>query len=361
MDMTLKTKTMIIVALTCGILAGCKKYHPEGGIRFTASSGNSSITKTAYSGVEQDGKERIDWIVGDEFTIWSDKAVVMYTADRHDADYVIRSVMSTNGNGEADPNGHYSRATIEASEGNGLQWTNATGDYTFYARYPADPGTIDGTSMAGTIPDKWGQSGSPQLTWETETAGGVTTVVGKPDMNYACMFAKTTAARNASVVRLNFYPKFTAFTFVVGSGDNSEVNLTSFKLETLISGASIAGGFTLDCEDQNVSIGEGSSQSVTVNLVGKKVTPTSSLSFTVFALPVDLTGLRITFEGVEIGTRTLDLKYSSSSATPGSYITFGACKKYVIDNLRFPNLMISGGEDIEWNQEVSGEGISWDN
>ena len=318
-DYSLKTKTMIIVALTCGILAGCKKYRPEGGIRFTASSGNSSITKTAYSGVEQDGKERIDWIVGDEFTIWSDKAVVMYTADRHDADYVIRSVMSTNGNGEADPNGHYSRATIEASEGNGLQWTNATGDYTFYARYPADPGTIDGTSMAGTIPDKWGQSGSPQLTWETETAGGVTTVVGKPDMNYACMFAKTTAARNASVVRLNFYPKFTAFTFVVGSGDNSEVNLTSFKLETLISGASIAGGFTLDCEDQNVSI------------------------------------------GVEIGTRTLDLKYSSSSATPGSYITFGACKKYVIDNLRFPNLMISGGEDIEWNQEVSGEGIAWDN
>ena len=336
-------KALFLITLACGMLAGCDKpvrLVSGGSVRFQSGSGPME-TRTAYSGVtgiEGDvKKERIDWVENDRITIWSDKAVYPGDASRKTCDYSVKDIVTSG---------------VRSSAGlfpvaQGFQWGNESSGtvYSFYARYPADQTGIDGTSMSGEIP------GVQSVTWGA--AGTADEFVGKPSMANAYMFAQATAEVNAESVTLEFYPKFTAFQFTVGCGENPEVTLTSFKLKS--ASKPLAGAFLVACSTGAVS-SSSTTKDVSVSL-NKTLSGDQTLTFTVFALAKEtLDGLTIEFEGTPIGLRKLVLNDKN-----GQLVQFAAGSKHIISGISFPRYKTAEGEDILWDQEVYGEGIVWDN
>lgn len=330
-----------LLALACGMLAGCKKDGGEkANVQFSATS-NSAATRTAYSGEGQTSasgslvKERIDWVVDDAITILSDKAVNMTTGEKW-GDYKILTVAA---------NGVRSKATLKPVDVKSLQW-GEEGTYKFYARYPADATKLTETSMAATIP-------ATQQMKKDDTGAWV------PDMQYAFMFAKATATDTEAPVELDFYPEFTALQFEIGAGGNGEAKISSFTLTS--TSDPLAGDFTVAC-----ATGVASTASTTKTL-SMDVTNRSddgvlvitgggeSATITLFALPTDFTNLTLTVVGQPFGTRTLKL-----ADKDGNMIPFTGGKKYWIKGLDLPELLEVTGENINWDVEARGESIYWD-
>ena len=350
MAMKRMMQAVCLLALACGMLAGCKK---DGGVKvsvqFSATS-NSAATRTAYSGEGETTsgkltKERIDWVDGDKITIYSPEATVLYTNSGHSAEYVIASHTTTT-------DGIRSKAilapSVQTATGmaNGLWWNDAASTHHFYARYPADPAKIDDTAMAATIP-------ATQQMKKDDTGAWV------PDMQYAFMFAKATATDTEAPVELDFYPEFTALQFEIGAGGNGEAKISSFTLTS--TSDPLAGDFSVAC-----ATGAASTASTTKTL-SMDVTNRSDdgvlvitagddpVTLTLFALPKDFTNLTLTVVGQPFGTRTLKL-----ADKDGNMIAFTGGKKYWIKGLNLPELLEATGEDINWDVEARGESIYWD-
>lgn len=332
--MSKTVKLLALLLLAGGMLAGCNKIGLGGGGRvvFVASS-ESSATRTSYSGVvDSDTKiERIDWVANDKLTIWSDKART--TDNQPTADYKVGAITTS---------GSISKASVTSVDANGLQWGNGT--HTFYARYPNDATKIDGDYMSGEIPS------SQVLTWGA--SGSADEFIGKPSMANAFMFAKAMENPDAESVVLQFSPKFTAFQFTIGCGENPEVTLTSFKLKSATK--ALAGAFQVVCSSGVVS-STSTNKEITVNL-GKTISGTETLTFTVFALAKEnLTDLSIEFSGTPIGNRKLALKDKN-----GNSVSFAPEKKHVLTGFSFPILLTATGEDIDWDIEALLESMIWD-
>lgn len=357
----------LLAALSVAGLAGlsCTKEigRPGGGIQFSAHVGGTS-TRTSYSGEGTSSgghltKERIDWTDGDLMTVYSPQAV-MLDGTTHVSDYRVKSHVKLTGN-------LISRATVDPADKNGLQW--GSGDHTFYAMYPSaatsgfttaekEKVSLTGTQMTGTIPS------SQSLTWDGQR--------GMPQMRYAYMFATASCPVNTESVNLPYYPQFTAFEFQIGSGKNAKVELTSFTLTAATGSNAVAGDFAYAIEDVNTSVSgdplaldkftfSNISQSITVSftgLTGGKLTVLEGkpVTFTVLALPQELTGLSISFTGEQIGTRTLKLNDNSGNA-----LTFSAREKHLVHGLSFPKILTTTEEDVIWDTETLLEGLIWDN
>ena len=342
MKLTRIMQTVCLLTLACGMLAGCNKEGGKmAGILFSASS-RPDATRTAYSGEGQTSstgsltKERIDWVLGDLITVWSDKAL-NYTTGEHWGDFSILTVV---------PDGTRSKATLKSVDIKSLQW-GAEETYKFYARYPADGAKIDGTSMTATIP------ATQQMLKDSETGAWA------PDMQYAFMFASATATNTTDPVELEFIPKFTALQFEIGAGGNGEAHITSFTLTSTTT--ALAGDFTVAC-----ATGVASSTSTTKTLsmdVSNRTTDgvlvitagDDPVTLTLFALPKDFTNLTLTVVGQPFGTRTLKL-----ADKDGNMIPFTGGKKYWIKGLDLPELLEVTGENINWDVEARGESIYWD-
>ena len=133
-------------------------------------------------------------------------------------------------------------------------------------------------------------------------------------------------------------PEYTVFEFEVNSGDNPQVDLTSFTLTSKEEQNTLAGDFTFQTAgaDSTMLSCENTSQSVTIDFTklpeGKlTVTKDKPATFVVLALPRAYSGLSVTFTGTPIGTRTLKLDYSD-----GVPITFPALKRHRIYGLSLP-------------------------
>lgn len=360
MTMRKNYSRVLAVTMLVAMLAGvsCKKESgTTSSVRFSANV-NEASTRTGYSSVlsSEAGvvSERIDWLTGDLITLYSPQASTVDGAT-HECDYRIVTV-------ETLPDLQTSRATIEPVTGTGLQWGGGT-NY-FYAMYPAAATTgftteerthvgLTTTEMKGTIPS------AQSLEWNGQT--------GSPLMRYAYMFSSVTAPYRAGEVNLPFYPQFTAFEFTVTRGKNSSVALSSFTLETEETNGALAGLFSYPISavsstgtgnpmDLNSFVFENTTNSITVSLSGKTVSEGNDLTFTVLALPKNMTDLKITFTGTEIGTRSLSLKDSS-----GVPLSFDGRKKYRIRGLNFPSILTGEGEEIEWDVEAFAEDLIWDN
>jgi hypothetical protein len=343
--MILAAAAVLLLATGCGKLGGRQAREVVFSVSATIAPPG---TRTSYSDVVDNGKERIDWAVNDMIRIYCAAAT---SGSDHFSDYLVEdpAPLSTDAT--------VSQATIKAS-GAGLSW--GTGDHTFCALYPSPATTgvqsgvdfTDGTFI-GVIP-------------AAQTVTGASgSYIWKPDMNLAYMLARTAdvAAETASV-NLAFKPKFTALEFTVDSGENASVSVSGFSLQA-------ADGDTGNYPAGTVSIAEadyetpsnysfsGTSRTITVTF-SPSLTVTSGhpVTFTVMALPRAMSGLSITFTGTEIGTRSLTL-----SESDGDPIVFEACKKYRIRNMSFPLLMpVTPGEDIIWDntyEVVAGDSIVW--
>ena len=134
-------------------------------------------------------------------------------------------------------------------------------------------------------------------------------------------------------------PEYTVFEFEVNSGNNPEVDLTSFTLTSAEGQNALAGDFSLPASEADSTMFSftNTSQYVTIDFTRRPegkltVTKDKPATFAVVALPRAYSGLSVTFTGDPIGTKTLKLDYSD--CVP---ITFKALKRHRIHGLSLPD------------------------
>ena len=342
------------------LLSGCARIDeglfggPGSRIRFTAASSydNGPATKTAYSG-EYTGTsnniERINWEVNDQMTI-----AYVHGSTTANADYDVTG--ESHSSGETNSN-----ATVQAS-GSALEWEEGSGNHVFYAMYPSRAFSADQSSasltdagvFSGVIP-------AIQTVTSKTLESGVTKY--EPDMKYGFLVATTTlnSIPASGEVDLFFKPAMTAFEFVVGvKSDAPALTLNTFEMSSeasLSSTGALTGTFSAKLNGTSADVADwqnysksnaGNTISVDFRTGGTGIAINSgnAITFTVFAMPQDLSGITVKF-GTSEGVKTLKLKQN------GTFMTFTGGKKYRISNLNLPYWSYT----IEVVDPVSGESI----
>lgn len=347
-EMKMKKQIISIASIVLGgiiLLAGCQKdgTTSKAGslVKFTAGL-KPAATRTAYSGVVTNNFERINWEEGDEIVIWSDNAVDRNNTDANYASYAISSPQAS---------GVKSTASLNSlTDGNGLIWVDGKETYKFWGSSPAITGTPEAGKATFAIPAS--QQMNADSTAKTATTGegnaAVTTVTLPADMSNAWMFACKEDAPSGEKVQLDFYPAFTAFELTLTADSDYDGDITVKKVE-LISKTGLAGSVeaTLAPGTRTNTVGEvahtiGASTydctPATGNLTytlpaDTKVNKTSSVTFTVFALPQNIAGLKLKFYVKVDGE---DARFTGTLSKGGQPITFGACEKHRIKGVAVP-------------------------
>lgn len=347
-----KMKTTLGVMVSAAVcvlaLAGCSRESMEKEtreVRFGFSSVPTTTRTEFEHAVTPSGttSEQVRWNIADVVTICSDKAAKL-DGTTHVSQYEVSGFKSESEHDIATVDNH--------GTGGGLRWADESSVHKFFAVYGSGASiSMTGGVTGGSIP------ATQQLTWNTEKT------VGTADMDYAYMVGVLETAY-ASTVTLPMRQMYTAFQFTVASGDNAEVSLSTFTLSS--TSTALTGGFTVaypaTASINNLAIvptatapTSSTPSTITVNFpTDFKVVSGKPVTFTVLALGQSLTDMSITFEGTEIGTRTLALNKNS-----GQPIVFSPSTKNLINGLSFPNLLEATGPDIIWEQTAIGEPISW--
>ena len=349
--------TAIFASISCQVIPLENDVLVGQQVNFTAATSylNGRGTRTEYSGVDENGNpvgtssqyERIDWVVNDQFRIYSPKSQHANTGV-HYADYFVRSLTKE---------GKTSNAKIAPVGGNGLVWMDSGSDHSFYCVYP-DPATNENVSIGKDGSDiKIGGKVLPTqaVDWDGNDA--------KPAMNYAYMFASVLNAGPTSDVKLYFKPMVTAFKVTVSSADEDELTLIKFRMESTscalsgdftakVTGATTDANYSLDAASFTcpayVGTGDSANNFIEVDLGNHKIYKTpgeqndrpTSASFTVFALPQDITDVTLyLYTSASTEPRKIALKQAGTS------VTFDACQKAFINNLAIPGV---------WNYEMTG-------
>lgn len=343
------TFILLLIAGTLLSLVGCQKgttsEYAGQTIRFGAQTGTP--TRTAYSGqgtVGDDGYltwERIDWVDGDLLMIASDKAQGRNNGGNKYATYSVYG---------ATKSGNESLASIDDVDGKGLIWGDDPDEaYTFWGVYPASVGNQNLAN--GTV------------TFSIDANQGNSSGDLKPDMDKAVMLAKKTGAKPNETVILDFYPAYTAFEFVLTGNENNSGPVDLTKVE-LISTSNLYGTVTATLAEgtrENSArkpIGA-SSFSTPTNAgtvltytfpTGTQVTPDAELTFTVFALPIDINKLQLKFYSSD-QEYVATLKKKGTDGKQSDAITFDACRKHKIYGLALP--------DGEWHLYLEADVLEW--
>ena len=303
---------------------GCVKELLSGvgsEVQFSANTyyDNGPATKTAYSGVTSNGKERINWINGDRVRIYSPQAEHRSSSSQHWADYDIDANNIT-------PNNEKSTARVKNTGNNGLVW--GTGSHTFYGVYPS-PSAFSGVTMSNnvvtaTLP----KTQAPSVIDDTTNGQ-----VFFPNMNWAYMYAAKSGVSAGSTVDLPFKPLMTAFEITLGTQNTNGITVKDVYLSS--GNTNLTGKFTATINSDNtVSVGStvtDPSQELHLGLPANISIPYGkSINFTLFALPIPITQLSLTVVFSDNTTKTIAFKDN------GSWIPFTACKKYRITNINTP-------------------------
>lgn len=342
-------------------LTGCEKEpntmkgDPQD-VRFTVVTPNPE-TKTVYTGegtVDDNNPnyliwERISWVKGDKLLIWSDYAVDHLNKTKQVATYAVGEPQNKDFPGQDYPNQSWSIIKDEADLG--LIYNDEYKDkkYQFWSIYPASAATNNpsgGTDASAkeVVFDIEASQG------DTENEGTAPNIVLKPNMDRAVMLAAVDgddAVDYNSDVEFKFYPAFTAFEFTLSTQDGDaldihKVVLTSNYIQNSNSPlagtvtATVTGGTRKNGSDYiggSTYVSSETSNQITYTLPeGVGIPEGGELTFTVFALPQDITGLKLSFYDSDeklIGTGRL--------AYNGEDITFGACQKHCIRGVKLPS------------------------
>ena len=323
-----------IVLLSAGILlsmTGCQKgteinNDSDNLVRFSAVTGTE--TRTAYSGVIKNGRERIDWSAGDQIMVWSDNATVRAGGTlkfaQHDnlAVYTIGSI--------SEPTDERSIATISDPSGSGLQYPATNPGTVLWGIYPAS--AVEEYPTGNAVPFKI--EASQALTQNSSTKAYA------PDMSQAVMVAYVSNAKAGTTVDLPFTPSFTDFEFNLGIPQDEEAaaaySVTITKVEFNSTSTALSGGFTATCGTDGkwtYTFADNAAKTVEATF-DDGITLDSenpNLTFNVFALPQNITDLKVTFYTNE-GTKTLKLLDTDKT----TWLTFAGAKKHKLNGVILP-------------------------
>ena len=316
---------LISVAL---MTASCIKNTPATADDLKFSAESSIATKAVYGADVDDGKyQRIIWQQNDVVTIASDQAQTLW--GRSFCDYLV-----TPEEGDATATSRQSKGKISRKpvivdnvEDSGLRWSeNASGSANFWSVYPA---TTDNNIKNGivklTIP-----SSTRNLTSQTKDASGSVVRILDPEAGSYPMVAHATASANSNLVKLSYYPAFTAFQITLFNNTEEEITLSKVSLSSTSS--DLCGTFTASIDDLAkdepdspvISNLEGPGKTVIAE-VPQDLANGQGVTFNIFCLPQDLTNL--TFSCTFVGstgeqTRKLALEQNDEP------LTFEACKQH---------------------------------
>ena len=325
-----------IILLSAGILlslTGCQKgneaENSDGAVRFSAST--NAETRTAYSGVRDDQKERIDWSADDKIMIWSDNAAVpegrtpYFAGNPKLAVYGLTNIKTSD---------IKSVANI-TSQSSALHYPENDQACQFWAVYPAE--AVTESPVGNTVPLKI--SAEQTLAENTNTtATDLNDYV--PDMKEAYMLAYASGAKESGpAVDLLFKPAFTDFEFNITT--KLDYDLTITAVELVSTSTALSGGFTATCTDGTWGYEIAADAAMSVKAVlpegGLTIPKDASddektLSLNIFALPQNLTDLKVIFYTNE-GKKAMKLTLPSDKTQMKE---FAACKKHRINGLILP-------------------------
>ncbi|MGP1392906.1 MAG: hypothetical protein ACTTK1_02945, partial [Candidatus Cryptobacteroides sp.] len=321
---------------------------------YFGGSENDVQTKTDYSGHKENigGKtyERIDWKVGDKVKICADGGVKFPKTE------CIYEVSHVRASGIRSSAGF---RPFNEADGHGLMWDSGNAD--FYAFYPGDsPAKVFAYNDLLTF-DVTVRLPEGQNTFTKTTSGNHTEV--KPDMELAAMMAVSRNVPPASSVQLDFLPLVTTFRITIGNPsttDDMTINKVSIGYSPLsstpvpISGDysvmyDKVGGSTLSSHLQLMPVYGPSVQNASFNgsvdlssvsggevfLPKKNGSTVSSMSVTLFAIPLMHKGLQLKINVTQGGNtedRILYLeKKQTNSYAPADQLEFEPYKKYDIN------------------------------
>jgi len=334
----------------------CTKDLLNKQVRFGARTRTDVPTKTEYSYEQYTESstlyERINWVDGDLVKIGMENGG---TATYQD--YSINEIQSST-------NRYSVAGLLPYGADNGLQW--GSGEHVFWTIYP-NGGTLQ---FSGT--DTFTASGTyPATQTQTYSTTNENVLYYEPDMSIAYMLGSLVVSEPQSSISLDYYPAMTTLDFEVGA--NTDVTVTGFTMETTTAQAD--DGLTDNLNLTGTFIATFDKSSLTNNQmayifssgtdVGQQISctfspsaalnTTTKMRFKVFALPLDIQGVRLTFT-TSLGDFSIRLKYSSTYVSDNSlttdWIKFNACSKAEITGLLVPGavwyIKFSGPRVEQW-------------
>ena len=340
MEVSLRKMALMAVILLSACTKSTVEEDPDA-VRFYADIGKPQ-TKTVYGGESLENGalvQAIHWLSTDRIRVWGDLARTK--ADESVCDYHVDSIST------ADPRlaKMEMRTTVALR---GLRWKNETVRHNFVSVYPSPDVSTDVTLDENDGTATFVLPSVPAMTWD---GSGFT---GTEDMLYAYLYARALGVKPRDSVPMLFRPAFTAFEFVISCGDFDGVVLNKFTLECTAAAANgVVGKITIPSTGELVVYSE-TLPSITVNMDDKTLSGSQTLSITVFALPKDLSNLKITYEGTfESNTFKKSLTFIDHHGDPTVFrgvSAYESGRKYRIKGLAFRRQELEG----------SGEGITWD-
>ena len=325
-----------IILLSAGILlslTGCQKGtgvdNAGKKARFSASTGYE--TRTAYSGVRDENKkiERIDWTSGDQIMVWSDNATVRpqgtpyFSGNDKLAVYNIGTITASD---------EKSVATVEDWRDSGLLYPDGNQTCQFWGVYPASAVTASPVDNTVSLAIGAQQQLAENANTAISTANPYVDFV--PDMDQAYMLAYVSGAKEGASVELPFKPAFTDFEFNITTTLESDVTVTAVEITS--TSTAVSGGFTATCTNGTWSYTIDSDAGMSAKAVlpegGYTINAQNpGLSLNVFALPQDLTNLKVTFYTSD-GNKTLKLLDRDKT----TWLTFAGTKKHRLNGIILP-------------------------
>lgn len=262
----MKTIRNILILMLLFMAVSCEDwFHTDyvgRPVTFGASSGNKGIaTRTIYSGDITNGKERLEWVDGDDVRIWmywDEDRNKTYESGPECADYKVINNQ---------PSNEKSYGKLLLKSGKSLKWH---GDFTgnngrareylheFYSVYPADGGKdFDGANITFNIPAT--QEGvNMGLAYMTAYKDEVTSLRDDTNPN--------------SYVDLEYYPRVTTLYIAV---ENDTDETVSGDIKLISSGGPICGDYTVSFYNLLGESGDGDGNEITNRInIGKGETDT---------------------------------------------------------------------------------------
>ncbi len=318
-------------------LTGCWKDKLSEANDLQFSAAYSAGTKAIY-GDDVAGRQQILWTGSDDVRISSDYAVTLL--GRRFSDY---DVIPQTGDSDATKGKIRRKATIIGGvEDSGLRWIdNASGTASFWSVYPASAMTdSDLQSISVTIPSSTSLQEAVK-----QPSGNVVKVLDPVNGSYPMVAYTSGVNANSNLVKLEYYPAFTAFQVTLVN-DSQETMMLNYCALTSTTDA-LCGSFTAPIED----LAKDSPVTTSVAVTGGGNTVTTGINqvleagqavtFNLFCLPTDLTNLTFecNFTSDAQGTQSKVLALKQNDA----YINFAACKQHRI-NLNFSG---AGAMEVE--------------
>ena len=305
--------------------AACVKNSPAASDDLQFSAESSISTKAIY-GADAGEYQRIIWQGGDEVTIASDQAETLW--GRKFCDYIVTPESGDGSASTRESKGRISRkpTIVDKTEDSGLRWNeNASGTANFWSVYPA---TADNSIQNGNVRISIPATTSPALS-VNQPSGDIIKILDPVNGSYP-MVAHATASANNALVKLQYYPAFTAFQVTLLNNSGGQITLASCSLSSTTS--DLCGTFTASIDDLAMDNPQspvlsnltGAGKSVSVG-IGQVLADGKGITFSIFCLPQDLTNMTFSCTYVDASgeqTRKLQLKKDDVA------ITFGACKQH---------------------------------